>query len=549
MPWTIYRYILKELIRLMALTTIVLVTMISFAAAIKPMSEGMLSASSMLKFVGYSAPTMLGFALPFAGAFASTLVFIRMASDNEILACSASGMSYTRILAPVAALGLCLTMGLFFLSNFVVPNFYREAAETLETDLMSVLVTQLNQDRPFDEFDGYVLYADQATQMPAPDYTRATQFIQLKGVAVGEVDQQQRVWADSTGRVANILLFQDQERSRSRVTIKLLDAMRYQADIGKLNDHESLEFGPIEIPSPFTDDPKFLSWPQLRRLDREPDRFGDVRDAKLKLAQETAIAELRTTIRDRLRAERGTGTVKLVGALDTYRLSSPSVRTVSGELILESRPNRPIVVEYPADGQPEHRIEAQSGHITIKPGRKGIEPYASIHLTEARVFELSSDEPSTEKLDDTLPPMTWPTPIIDPDAAQMPLPALEQIAEHHYHRSRNVSNAKAGLDRNVHKLGRKILSQLHERAASAITCMMLLIFGALLAIHLKGQMPLTVFFWSFLLAIVSIIVISTGQNLAITERTSVATGMAVLWAGNGGMALAIFLVYRKLARN
>lgn len=171
MPWTIYRYILRELIKLMALSAVVMVTMISFAAAIKPMSEGLLGAGSMLKFVGYSSPTMLSFVLPFAGAFASTFIFIRMASDNEILACSASGMSYARILAPVAALGLCLTMGLFYLSNFVVPGFYRAAAETLESDLMTVLVNQLNQNRPFTEIDGYVLYADNATQMPAPKRT------------------------------------------------------------------------------------------------------------------------------------------------------------------------------------------------------------------------------------------------------------------------------------------------------------------------------------------------------------------------------------------
>ena len=78
---------------------------------------------------------------------------------------------------------------------------------------------------------------------------------------------------------------------------------------------------------------------------------------------------------------------------------------------------------------------------------------------------------------------------------------------------------------------------------------MLLVFGSVLAIHLKGQLPLTVFFWSFLLAIVSIIIIHTGQNLAITGRASVPGGLAVLWAGNAGMALAIIVVYRRLARN
>jgi len=547
MPWTIYRYILRELIKLMSLSVAVLVMMISFAAAIKPMSEGLLGAGSMLKFVGYSAPTMLGFALPFAGAFASTLVFIRMASDNEILACSASGMSYAKILAPVAALGLCLTMGLFFLSNFVVPGFYRAAAETLESDLMTVLVNQLNQNRPFTEIDGYVLYADAATQMPAPEHTGATKYIRLTGVAVGELDDRDRVRADSTAKVANILLFQDE--AGSRVTIKLIEAMRYQADTGELEYSQSLPIGPIELPSPFSDAPKFLSWPQLRRLDHEPDRFAEVRDAKVELAREVAIAELRTTIRDHLKADRAQRGVVLLGSRQSYRITSPSVRTVGGELVLESLKGNQIKVEYPAQGPIQRRIEAQSGRITISPGQHALEPTASIDLSEVRVFKIPGTELITEMRADTLPPMVWPTPIIDPQAAQQPLDRLEQTAKRHYHRSANVDRARMSLNRSIQKLGRKILSQLHERAASAITCMMLLVFGALLAIHLKGQLPLTVFFWSFLLAIVSIIVIHTGQNLAITQRASILGGLTVLWAGNGGMALAILVVYRKLARN
>lgn len=546
MPWTLYRYFLRELLKLMAISVAVLVTMISFAAAIKPMSDGLLSASAMLKFVGYSAPTMLGFALPFAGAFASTLVFTRMASDNEVVACSASGLSYAKILAPVAALGLVLTMGLFYLSNFVVPGFYRLASQTLENDLMSVLVTQLNQNRPFTEIDGYVLYADSAVQMDAPPQTGATRFIQLTGVAVGELDEQDRVRADSTAKTANILLFQDNEGSR--VTLKLLDAMRYQADVGELEYSRSLPIGPIDLPSPFSDDPKFRSWPELRQLYREPERYGEVGEAKTGLAREVAAAELRTSIREQLKAEHGGGVV-LAGSRQNYLLHSPSARTVGGALLLESRPGRPVTVEYPAEGPFQRRMEAASASITIEPGERGLQPTASIELAEVRVFRVPGTEPMTEKQADTLPPMVWPTPLIDDEIDKQPMEVLQAAAGHHYGKSRNVDAARRELDRSIQKLWRKIVSQLHERAASALTCLMLLVFGAVLAMHLKGQLPLVVFFWSFMLAIVSIIIIHTGQNLASSTKVTVLAGLTVLWAGNAGMALAILVVYRRLARN
>jgi len=569
MPWTIYRYILKELLKLMAISSLVLVTMISFAAAIKPMSEGLLGAGAMLKFVGYSAPTMLGFVLPFAGAFASTLVFIRMASDNEVLACSASGISYAKVLAPVAALGLVLTMSLFYLSNFVVPGFYRAAAETLESDMLSVLVTQLNQNRPFTEIDGYVIYADSAIQKPipadtqediqksAPPGTAATKYIRLEGVAVGELDENNVVRADSTAREANILLFQGPQGSF--VTLKLIEAMRYQPDVGELEYSQSLPIGPIDIPSPFGDDPKFFSWPQLRTLYDEPDRFKDVREAKMELAKQVAVAELRTSIRQDMKDNNGQTGVVLSAYNQGYLIKSPSVRTIRGALVLKSAPGRPITIEYPVgtaqhpyDGPVQRRIEAVSGRIAIdapSENQPGIEPTASIELSEVRLFKVPGTEPITEKLTHPLPPLAWQNPVIDPETENKPISDLLAAAGPHLTLSKNVEIAKAGLDRNLLKLNRKIIAQLHERAASAITCLILLVFGAVLAIHLKGQMPLVVFIWSFLLAIVSILVITMGQELAIAKPSTVVSGLAFLWSSNIGLALLTLVVYKKLARN
>ncbi|MEL7087760.1 MAG: LptF/LptG family permease, partial [Planctomycetota bacterium] len=192
MPWTLYKYILRETGKLLLLTTLVLVVVMSFGAAVQPMSEGKLSAGLLVKFVLFTAPTVLGFALPFAGAFASTLVFIRLANDNEIVACSASGISYLRILAPVFGLGLVLTGGMLFLANSVVPSFYRLAERTVESDAITLLVTQLNQQRFVELKDqGLVIYADTATQFPPQQIEGSvlpmTQLIQLEGVAVGEI--------------------------------------------------------------------------------------------------------------------------------------------------------------------------------------------------------------------------------------------------------------------------------------------------------------------------------------------------------------------------
>ena len=171
MPWTLYRYILFDLVKLLALTTLVLVLLIAFAAAIKPLSDGVLSPAALLKYVVYLVPTMLPFALPFAGAFAGTLVFSRMTSDNEILACSASGMSYWTILMPVMTLGLVLTLSMFYLSGFVLPRFYQGAERMLQKDLIHLLISQVERGQTAHMKD-WALYARAVETSDRPPLVR-----------------------------------------------------------------------------------------------------------------------------------------------------------------------------------------------------------------------------------------------------------------------------------------------------------------------------------------------------------------------------------------
>jgi len=144
----------------------VIVTVLSFFVAIKPLSDGYLDAVSLVKFVIYTVPTVLAFALPFAGAFAATLVFLRLAADNEITACAASGISYFRVLLPVIGLGIVLMAVLLYMSNFVIPGYYKKATKTAQADALTMIESRLNQGLPV-TFGEYVLYAESAQTVSA----------------------------------------------------------------------------------------------------------------------------------------------------------------------------------------------------------------------------------------------------------------------------------------------------------------------------------------------------------------------------------------------
>ena len=119
---TLWRYTCVELLKVMLLTTMVLVVVVAFGATIKPLIQNQIDPLDAGKYAFFASVPMLQFALPFAAGFSATIVMHRMANDNEILAMSVAGIPYRRIFAPAASLGLLLTIIMFLLVNFVIPR-------------------------------------------------------------------------------------------------------------------------------------------------------------------------------------------------------------------------------------------------------------------------------------------------------------------------------------------------------------------------------------------------------------------------------------------
>ena len=110
-PRTLWRHVAWELLRMFVVTTSVIVTVIAFGAAAKPLADNTIGADTILKYVALAMVPMLQFAMPFAAGFAATLVMHRFSTDNEVIAMSACGMGFRRIFAPVAILGSHRALG------------------------------------------------------------------------------------------------------------------------------------------------------------------------------------------------------------------------------------------------------------------------------------------------------------------------------------------------------------------------------------------------------------------------------------------------------
>lgn len=121
----INRYLLKELVSpflfaLAAMTSIFLLNQVAqrFGSLV---GKG-LPAGVIAEVFGLSIPFILAMTLPMAVLFAILYAFTHLASDNEITAMRASGVSIPQLLVPVLLVGLLTTVAAFAFNDQVLPR-------------------------------------------------------------------------------------------------------------------------------------------------------------------------------------------------------------------------------------------------------------------------------------------------------------------------------------------------------------------------------------------------------------------------------------------
>ena len=188
MPWILWRHLLTELLKVLLLTASVIVVVVAFGAAIKPLADNSLGPGSVLKYVSLAMVPMLQFALPFAAGFAATIVVHRFAVDNEFVAMAASGIRHRTVMGPVIILGVLLFAAMLWLVNTVVPEFWGRMRDTIAQDAAAVFVAAVERGEALDAGE-LTIYADAVSVEPAPPDSGATQRLRLSGVAAIQRDR------------------------------------------------------------------------------------------------------------------------------------------------------------------------------------------------------------------------------------------------------------------------------------------------------------------------------------------------------------------------
>ena len=163
MRWLIHRYILRALLVPFGLSLLIF-TFTFFIYRVFQLTEMVVNRGMMLSDVvlvlAYASPYFFMFTIPMAVLFAVVLTFIKLSTDNEILALKAAGISLYRLLPPVYVL-----VAFGFIMTLVTSTYFVPRGNTAMADLIFKMTSSRAdiavRERIFiDDFEGISLYIE-----------------------------------------------------------------------------------------------------------------------------------------------------------------------------------------------------------------------------------------------------------------------------------------------------------------------------------------------------------------------------------------------------
>ena len=143
------RYVIGQVLRSFLLALVMITTIFVLFMVMAEAANAGLGPRDILRIVPYIIPSSMPYTVPVALLFSVSVVYGRMASDNEIMAVKTAGLSVRTVLMPSWILGLALTGGLVYLSSDVIPRATHAFRKILFQDFEDMLYKVLKKENEF----------------------------------------------------------------------------------------------------------------------------------------------------------------------------------------------------------------------------------------------------------------------------------------------------------------------------------------------------------------------------------------------------------------
>jgi lipopolysaccharide export LptBFGC system permease protein LptF len=541
MPGLLTRYMAGELLKTILLTAAVLVAVIAFGTAIKPLSQNLLGGADILKYVMFAMVPMMEYALPFAAGFGATLVMHRMAGDNEIIAMNSCGLSPRRVFRPIFMLAAVLLLVMLALVEFLVPVFWSRMESLLAHDVTRLLSSSVERGEAFTLGDTRI-YADEVLVQDMPEGTEADSRLVLVGVAALQVDERGQPETEFTAEYATMDLYRLE--GRSILKLVLGDATVFRSGDGSLVRVPTAEPRAIEIGRGFKLGVKMLTLLEMFEVQAAPAEYPPFQPAVERIRKLLVRQASLQYLAEELEAGRQVE-FDDVGRNVTWRIiSAESVSQEDGAFVLQAP-----VIETGADGLTRRQARASSLVMT-EDWRDG-----------GMVFDVELSEPSPIDGPSGFD-RRWPAEIRSltllasveepgPDEGPTEIVSMARAIDSTGTRFSAIGNeiglAIKSFDTSVKELLWDIDGRMQQRLAQACTGPLLLLLGSMLAIRLRESPPLRVYAIAFVPAILDIVLISGGEQ-ALRQGPTPA-GYLLIWSGNLILGGSCIIAWWRLQKN
>jgi len=557
MPSTLTRYFLTEFLRVGWLTLVILLVVIAFGAAIKPLSnDAILSPLQMLRYVALAMIPMLQFALPFAAGFAGTMSIHRLATDNEIIAAAASGISYRRLFAPFVVTGALLAAAMIPLTHFIIPKFAVLLERTITRDVPSLLQASVGRGEPFRMGD-LQIWADDLVVEPDPDDAEVDTRLILLRVAVADLDADGRIAADVTAQkvILDIVDLADETRLR----LNMSEAVAFKPQSGMLAWIERPEATTLRLPRLLGGNPKRMTTWELSLLGENPERVQFVERDRRLLADQIYAAELGRAL-DRHLREHGTVSFQTdsigarlwqvrADALLGSRFTRADGRRVEvaeidrGALL---RTYEARVVSMRASDRAGVKTLASGLVVGDLPAEREREPRLALELEDCRWRSAGDFTEAVERQFLRVASLRLDLPV-DGALLDEPARALLDRAAAMNPAPAPVSREAAKLTRRLEVLSDEVVARSLSRSALAATPILLLPLGVVTAVVFRRRSPLSIYPIAFVPAVFTLIVIFSGEHLM--RDGALAGGALLMYSGHGVLLALLGWSWSRLRRH
>ena len=528
MVFIIHRYIFRELIKVFLLATVTLTLIVSLGSLLRQIQDYGVGPVQVIRLLGYFLPITLTFVLPVGALFASTLIYGRFTSDNELNACRASGISMWTLVYPGLFLALLVAIANLVLSFHVVPEFAYRARKTVMADAKQILFRNI-------ERKGYYNMPDSDYQIYAENVDSATN--NLISVVVIKTNDQGQIDEIITAERAEIEFVQ--HKMSNEVNITAYSTFFFSGE-------ERIFFSrfsrTVEFPSLMTDKIAFQKLRNMHIIRSTPTAFNPIAklayQAYAQLSAELLAEDIASVIVGDVNAAyeffNGEKVIRL--SADNCSANRHSAVELLGNVKLSEH-----------DGNTDVLLkEYNAAKAAIQFARPN-DPRSKLILTMPSARWTDANELEVVDFRHSVKNITMPAKV----GAKLGEDTIETVRDHAYLSNQSpilADQTKRLLDE-IAITYRKIDAEMHSRLVFGIGCITIVMVGIGLGIKFKSSHMLAAFGASTIPAAGLIVFIMMGKNIMKNPDSMATSGIMFMWAGFAILAVMCILLYRKLLKN